>query len=81
MAEKVDTANASSEGLSTNHLYYSDTYLFSCSGKLLNQSEREQNGETLTVIVLDQTVMHPQGGRYELKALKASIQSEWYDAC
>ncbi len=62
MAEKLEIS--ASPNLATDHLYYSDTYLFSCSAKVLSQYNTQYNEESLTVLVLDQTVMHPQGGRY-----------------
>jgi Ser-tRNA(Ala) deacylase AlaX len=46
--------------LSTNHLYYNDTYLFSCSAKIIAIHEGVEDNRL--VIILDQTVMHPQGG-------------------
>lgn len=46
---------------STAHLYYDDTYLFSCTAKVVSIYEGDDNK---TVIVLDQTVMHPQGGEW-----------------
>ena len=51
--------------LSTVHLYYDDTELFSNTSKLTAELEIESNGEKQLVLVLDRTVMHPQGGVYE----------------
>lgn len=50
------------EGLSTEHLYFDDTELYSCTAHVTGQWETEMNGKTRTVLVLDRTVMHPQGG-------------------
>ena len=57
------TANGSS-GLVTAHLYYDDTYRFSNFGRVVAIEEAELNGAKLTALVLDQTVMHPQGGEF-----------------
>lgn len=46
--------------LVTKHLYYNDTELFSCTGRVIAQYAASQEGRE--VIVLDRTVMHPQGG-------------------
>lgn len=59
---KMAAQASCADGLATNHLYYDDTYLFSCNGTVLAQYGTEHNGETMTVLVLNQTVMHPQGG-------------------
>ena len=48
--------------LSTSHLYYTDTYLFSCTAKVLAVQETMFNDTMYTTVILDQTVMHPQGG-------------------
>ena len=48
--------------LSTTHLYYADTELFSNTAKVIGEHSVEVNGSQLLAIVLDQTVMHPQGG-------------------
>lgn len=50
--------------LVTKHLYYDDTELFSNVGKVIAQYAGSKEGQT--VIVLDQTVMHPQGGNWPL---------------
>ena len=47
-------------GLSTVHLYYEDTEQFSCEAKVLAEEQLENSDLCL---VLDRTVMHPQGGR------------------
>lgn len=49
--------------LVTKHLYYDDTELFSCTGRVIAQYAGAQEGRE--VIVLDRTVMHPQGGETE----------------
>ena len=48
--------------LCTDHLYYNDTYLFSCESEVLLVMEQEESGKC--VIILNKTVMHPQGGIY-----------------
>lgn len=58
--EEEDEAAATA--LTTQHLYYDDTELFNCTAHVTGQWETEVNGETRTVLVLDRTVMHPQGG-------------------
>lgn len=50
------------KGLSTVHLYYNDTELFSNTGRIIAVHEVESNGGKLMVLVADETVMHPQGG-------------------
>ncbi len=53
---------ASKAALTTVHLYYSDTEVFSNAGRVMAVYETEgRNGKQL-VVVTDQTVMHPQGG-------------------
>lgn len=59
MAAKAESSNTD---LQTTPLYFSDTYLFNCTGTVLAQYDTQHNGKTVKVIVLDQTVMHPQGG-------------------
>lgn len=46
--------------LLTQHLYYDDTELFSSVGRVISQYAATKDGQE--VLVLDQTVMHPQGG-------------------
>lgn len=48
--------------MNTTHLYYADTELFSNSAKVIGEYSVEISGNQLLAIVLDQTVMHPQGG-------------------
>lgn len=49
--------------LRTTHLYYDDTELFSCEARVLAQEELEgKGGEKQLCLILDRTVMHPQGG-------------------
>ena len=53
--------------LSTVHLYYEDTEQFSCEAKVVAQLELEKkDGSKELCLVLDRTVMHPQGGRASL---------------
>ena len=62
MAGEEGGVQAAAEALSTEHLYYDDTELFSCTARVSRQWETEVDGEKRTVLVLDRTVMHPQGG-------------------
>ena len=64
--EEGEVVHATAEALSTEHLYFDDTELFSCTARLSRQWETEVNGEKRTVLVLERTVMHPQGGRSRL---------------
>lgn len=61
-ALKMDDQQCSPGQLLSDHLYYKDTYLFSCDSVVLLVKEQEEGGKY--VIVLDRTVMHPQGGIY-----------------
>jgi Ser-tRNA(Ala) deacylase AlaX len=49
------------EGLQTEHLYYRDTYDFSCEAKVLLIKDLDLEKRT-KLVVTDQTVLHPQGG-------------------
>ena len=49
-------------GLSTEHLYYDDTEQYTNTAHVTGEWDTEMNGEKLTSLVLDRTVMHPQGG-------------------
>ena len=60
--QEGEVVQASAEALRTEHLYYDDTELFSCTAHVTTQWETEVNGEKRTILVLDRTVMHPQGG-------------------
>ena len=62
MAEEDKTIAA--EALTTEHLYYEDTELYSSTGRVIGQWETEMNGEKRVCLVLDRTIMHPQGGVY-----------------
>ena len=55
---------ATTQDLRTVHLYYDDTENFTCEGcKVLVQDEVvRKDGEQTFGLVLDTTVMHPQGG-------------------
>ena len=56
-------AAAVSSSLSTVHLYYNDTELFSNTARITAIREADtDNGEKRIVLVTDETVMHPQGG-------------------
>ena len=51
------------DGLSTVHLYYSDTELYNNTARVISVHEVETTGgEKRIAVVLDETVMHPQGG-------------------
>ena len=50
------------QDLVTEHLYYTDTELCECKGKIIGARLIEFQGKSRDVIILDQTVMHPQGG-------------------
>ena len=53
--------------LSTVHLYYDDTELFTCEGKVIGQEEvTTKDGKKQLCLILDRTVMHPQGGKWRL---------------
>ena len=52
------------EELATVHLYYNDTELYSCTAHVVGQWEMEMNGEARKILILDQTVMHSQGGNH-----------------
>ena len=56
------TPQSSAEALNTEHLYYEDTELYTNTGHVTGQWDTEMNGEKRKCIVLDRTVMHPQGG-------------------
>lgn len=49
------------EDLKTDHLYYEDTYDFSCEAKVLLVKDVDLEQRT-KMIVTDRTVLHPQGG-------------------
>ncbi len=49
--------------LTTEHLYYGDTERFTCEGKVIAVEEVPlKDGSLSTALILDRTVMHPQGG-------------------
>ena len=56
------SASGSKDGLSTVHLYYSDTELYSNTARVTSVHEVETSSGEKTALVLDETVMHPQGG-------------------
>ena len=53
---------ATSESAVTKCLYYEDIYRFQNDARVTAISEREVGGKLKKSILLDQTVMHPQGG-------------------
>ena len=58
-----ERAATCASALNTTHLYYTDTELFSNNAKVIDEHAVEVNGSQLSAVVLDQTVMHPQGGK------------------
>lgn len=76
MAHEVTTTDgemdqSSSQGaaaLSTVHLYYEDTELFSNTAKVIavREADPEVEGEKVVALVTDETVMHPQGGKEKM---------------
>lgn len=76
MAYEVKTAGgemdqSGSQGaaaLSTIHLYYEDTELFSNTAKVIavREADPEGEGEKVVALVTDETVMHPQGGKEKI---------------
>ena len=73
MAADPPTSSISSsngaEALSTAHLYYEDTELFSNTAIIaaIQPGNEGQEEEGTATLVLDQTVMHPQGGAWFMK--------------
>ena len=61
-SKKLTLSNEVRDDLVTEHLYYTDTELCECKGKVIGARLMEFQGESRNVIILDQTVMHPQGG-------------------
>lgn len=79
MAVASDTLLAKVDSLVTKHLYYDNTELFSCTGTVIAQYAPKQEGardSQQVVLVLDETVMHPQGGR---STLTVSYYSQYGD--
>ena len=76
MAHEVTTTDgemdqSGSQGaaaLSTVHLYYEDTELFSNTAKVIavREADPEVEGERIVALVTDETVMHPQGGKEKM---------------
>ena len=62
-SKKLTLSNEVKDGFVTEHLYYNDTELCECKGKIIGARLIEFQGESRNVIILDQTVMHPQGGK------------------
>ena len=61
-SKKFTLSNEVKDDLVTEHLYYTDTELCECKGKVIGARLIEFQGKGRNVIILDQTVMHPQGG-------------------
>ena len=62
LTNKLSLLDEVKNNLVTEHLYYTDTELCQCKGKVIGVRLIEFQGESRNVIILDQTVMHPQGG-------------------
>lgn len=61
---RVDAmASNGAPDLSTVHLYYEDTEQFTCEARLLKQEDVVSKDKSPQfALILDRTVMHPQGG-------------------
>lgn len=62
-AKKLTLSDEVQNNFVTEHLYYTDTELCTCQGKVIGVRLIEFQGESRKAIILDQTVMHPQGGK------------------
>lgn len=62
-AKKLTLSNDVKDDFVTEHLYYTDTELCESKGKVIGVRLIEFQGESRNAIILDQTVMHPQGGK------------------
>ena len=65
--ERDSLPRDSAETLSTVHLYYDDTELYTNTGHVIGEWDTELNGGKQTCLVLDRTVMHPQGGKTRIR--------------
>ena len=65
--ERDSLPRDSAESLSTVHLYYDDTELYTNTGHVIGEWDTELNGGKQTCLVLDRTVMHPQGGKTRIR--------------
>ena len=61
-SKNVTLLDGTKDELITEHLYYADTELCECKAKVTGVRLMEYQGESRHVIIVDQTVMHPQGG-------------------
>lgn len=66
-SKKLTLSNEVKDSIVTEHLYYADTELCECKGKVIGARLIEFQGESRNAIILDQTVMHPQGGTIKFK--------------
>ncbi|EDV27011.1 Alanyl-tRNA editing protein AlaX-L [Trichoplax sp. H2] len=48
--------------METKHLFWDDTYSFNCNGTITDIRSKKDGDEEEYIIVVDNTVMHPQGG-------------------
>ena len=69
-SKKLTLSNEVKDDFVTEHLYYADTELCECKGKVIGARLIEFQGESHNAIILDQTVMHPQGGKDKVLVLK-----------
>ena len=61
--KKLTLSNEVKDDFVTKHLYYNDTELCECKGKIIGARLIDFQGGSRCAIILDQTVMHPQGGK------------------
>jgi len=71
--KKLTLSNGVKDDFVTEHLYYTDTELCECKGKVIGARLIEFQGESRNAIILDQTVMHPQGGEDTVLVFNASF--------
>ena len=64
-SKNVTLSDGAKDDFVTEHLYYTDTELCECKAKVTGVRLMEFQGESRHVIVVDQTVMHPQGGQLD----------------
>lgn len=49
--------------LNTIHLYYDDTEQFTCEASVIGKETVTKDGKKEECLILNRTVMHPQGGQ------------------
>ena len=62
-SKNVTLSDGAKDEFFTEHLYYTDTELCECKAKVTGVRLMEFQGESCHVIIVDRTVMHPQGGQ------------------